>query len=62
MGRSEAKEKLQGLGAKVTESVSKTTTAVIVGTDPGSKYQKAVKLGVPIYNEAQLLGLLDVSK
>lgn len=61
MGRTEAKEKLQLLGAKVSESVSKTTTAVIVGVDPGSKYQKAQKLKVPIYDEAQFLKLLKNS-
>lgn len=58
LGRTEAKEKLQLLGAKVSESVSKTTTAVIVGQDPGSKYQKAEKLKIPIYDEAEFLKLL----
>ena len=59
MGRSDAKHKLQALGARVSDSVSKTTTAVIVGADPGSKYQKALKLNVPIYDEAKLLDLLQ---
>lgn len=58
MGRTEAKEKLQLLGAKTSESVSKTTTAVIVGHDPGSKYDKALKLKIPIYDEAEFLKLL----
>ncbi|WPX07756.1 NAD-dependent DNA ligase LigA [Anaerocellum danielii] len=49
--RNEAKEILENLGAKVTESVSKKTTAVIVGQDPGSKFTKAQQLGVRILNE-----------
>jgi DNA ligase (NAD+) len=62
MSRTEAKEKLKLLGAKVSESVSKTTTAVIVGAEPGSKYEKAQKLKVPIYDEAEFLKLLKHPK
>ncbi|EJO5347704.1 NAD-dependent DNA ligase LigA [Clostridium botulinum] len=49
--RGEIKEKLQSLGAKVSSSVSKNTDYVLVGEKPGSKYEKAVKLGVNIISE-----------
>lgn len=58
MGRSEAKHKLEAMGAKMTESVSKNTTAVIAGESPGSKFQKAQALGVPIWDEEKLLATL----
>ena len=45
--REEAKAALEALGAKVSDSVSKKTTGVVVGESPGSKAQKAEKLGVP---------------
>ncbi|MEG0774463.1 NAD-dependent DNA ligase LigA [Clostridium sp.] len=50
--RSEIKEKLESLGAKISSSVSKKTNYVLVGTDPGSKYDKAVEFGIPILKEA----------
>ncbi|MGH1537449.1 MAG: NAD-dependent DNA ligase LigA [Gammaproteobacteria bacterium] len=53
-----ATEKLKQLGAKVTSSVSKKTTAVIAGANPGSKTNKAEGLGVKILNEKDLLRLL----
>ena len=59
MPRSEAKKRLQALGAKVTGSVSKNTSALIAGADPGSKLAKASELGVTVYDEAALLKLLD---
>lgn len=58
MTRDEAKAKLEALGAKVSGSVSKNTTAVIAGESPGSKLEKAEKLGVPVLGEAQFLDLL----
>ena len=57
--RPEAKQRLEALGAKVTSGVSKKTNYVVVGTDPGSKRDKAEKLGVPILNEAELLEKLS---
>lgn len=51
--RSEIKEKLENLGAKVSSSVSKKTDYVLVGEDPGSKYEKAVSLGVKILKEEE---------
>ncbi len=59
--REEAKAALETLGAKVTGSVSKNTTGVVVGESPGSKAQKAEKLGVPVLVEADLRTLLGVS-
>jgi DNA ligase (NAD+) len=56
--REQAKQRLQKLGAKVSSSVSKKTTAVIAGEDPGSKYEKAVALGVPIIGEDELMSLI----
>jgi len=54
MTRDEAKARLQALGAKVAGSVSKKTTALIVGADPGSKLQAAESLNVEIWSEEQL--------
>lgn len=58
MSREAAKEKLQSLGAKTTETVSKNTTCVIVGADPGSKLQKAKELNIKIIEEKDFLDLL----
>jgi DNA ligase (NAD+) len=59
--REEAKGLLEGLGAKVSDSVSGKTTGVIVGESPGSKLAKAQKLGVPVLSEADLRELLRTS-
>ena len=56
--REEAKAALEALGAKVSDTVSKKTTGVIVGESPGSKAAKAEKAGVPILSEADLQALL----
>ena len=56
--REEAKAALEALGAKVSDSVSKKTTGVVVGESPGSKAAKAEKAGVPILAEADLRSLL----
>ncbi len=57
--RDEARERLQALGAKVTNSVSAKTSYVVAGVDPGSKLEKAEKLNVPILDEEAFLKLLD---
>lgn len=58
MTRDEAGAQLIALGAKVSGSVSKKTTLVIVGSDAGSKARKAAELGIPVVDEAGLLALL----
>ena len=58
--RDGATEAVQALGGKVTGSVSKKTDFVVVGADPGaSKHDKAVKLGVPLLDEAGFAVLLS---
>ena len=52
--REEAKEKIESLGGKTVDSVSKKTSVVVVGEAPGSKYDKALKLGIEIWTEADL--------
>ncbi|WP_455211986.1 NAD-dependent DNA ligase LigA [Kaarinaea lacus] len=59
MKRDELKDRLQSLGAKVTGSVSKSTDYVVVGEDPGSKFDKAQKLGIAIVDEPAILKLLE---
>lgn len=56
--REEAEEVLRGLGARVASSVSKKTDYVVAGESPGSKYQKAMELGVPVLTEDEFLRLL----
>ena len=57
--RQQAKEKVRELGGKVSESVSKNTDYVVVGKDPGSKLEKAKKLGVRILRENEFLELIN---
>ena len=56
--REEAEERLRGLGARVTGSVSGKTDYVVAGENPGSKYQKAVDLGVKTLTEQEFLQLI----
>lgn len=58
MSRDEAKERIEALGGKSSSSVSKKTDYVIVGSDAGSKLQKAVELGVKTITEAEFLKML----
>jgi len=59
MSREDAQARLEALGAKVTNSVSKKTTALVVGSDPGaSKTEKAQKLGTATLDEAGFLALI----
>ena len=51
--REEAKEKIESMGGRTVDSVSKKTSVVIVGEKPGSKYEKALKLGIPIWTEEE---------
>ncbi len=57
--RDEAKELIENQGGKVVSSVSKNTGYVVAGENPGSKYDKAVKLGIPIIGEKELLEMLN---
>ncbi|HSQ22167.1 MAG TPA: helix-hairpin-helix domain-containing protein, partial [Coriobacteriia bacterium] len=57
--RDEATAALKALGAKVTGSVSAKTSYVVVGADPGSKYTRALELGVPVLDEGQLQATLE---
>jgi DNA ligase (NAD+) len=57
--RDAARELIESRGGKVTGSVSKKTDYVVAGDDPGSKYDKAVELGVKILDQAELMQLFD---
>ena len=56
--RDEAKEKIESLGGNTSSSVSKKTDVVICGSDPGSKYDKAIELGIEIWDEDKFLEML----
>jgi DNA ligase (NAD+) len=56
--RPEAKEKIEALGGRVASSVGKKTGFVIAGDNPGSKYQKALGLGIVILNEEEFMTML----
>jgi DNA ligase (NAD+) len=58
MSRDDAKKKIKENGGQVTESVSKATDYVVVGADPGSKYDKAQKLGIKMLDEKEFLHLI----
>ncbi|MCX6779992.1 MAG: helix-hairpin-helix domain-containing protein [Candidatus Magasanikbacteria bacterium] len=60
MSRDESKQKIKSLGGEVSESVSKKTSFVVVGAEPGSKYEKAKKLGVKILTEKEFLELVKM--
>ena len=60
--RDEARERVRFLGGKTSESISKNTDYLVVGKEPGSKLQKAKKLGVQIINEKEFLQLVIVKK
>ena len=57
--RDKASEIIENLGGKVSSSVSKNTSAVIVGDNPGSKYDKAVSLNIPIWKEEDFISKIE---
>jgi DNA ligase (NAD+) len=59
MPRQQLKDRLQALGAKVTGSVSRKTDYVVAGENPGSKQEKAIKLGVEVLDEAGCIKLIS---
>jgi DNA ligase (NAD+) len=59
MSRDQASQKIKALGAKVSSSISKNTTALVAGDKAGSKLQKAEKLGVSVMTEQMLIDLLN---
>ena len=59
VSRDEAKAKIRSLGGEVSESVSKKTTYVAFGAEPGSKLEKAKKLGVQTLDEREFLKILS---
>jgi DNA ligase (NAD+) len=59
ISREEAKERIERLGGKVAGSVSKKTTYVVAGSDPGSKLERASELGVAVLDENQFKELID---
>jgi DNA ligase (NAD+) len=59
--REEATQRIEAEAGKVSGSVSKKTDYVVAGDEPGSKYDKAMELGIPVLDEEGLLKLLQVS-
>ncbi|MBC7984924.1 MAG: NAD-dependent DNA ligase LigA [Candidatus Obscuribacterales bacterium] len=57
--RDEARDRIVALGGKVSDSVSKKTSYIVVGADAGSKFKKAQQLSIPILDESSLLALLS---
>jgi DNA ligase (NAD+) len=59
VSRNEMTKRIEDLGGKSSGSVSKATDFVLVGSEPGSKYDKALSLGVKVFTEEEILPLLE---
>lgn len=59
LSRDEAAERIRTLGGSVTNSVSKNTSYVVAGQDPGSKYEKAQALGIQVLTEAEFMAIVE---
>jgi DNA ligase (NAD+) len=59
LSREEARELIQKYGGKVTDSISKKTSYLVLGENPGSKLDEARELGVPVLDEAGLRRLVE---
>lgn len=57
--RDRASEIIENLGGRVSSSVSKKTSCVIVGDNPGSKYEKAIELNIPIWQEEEFMDKIE---
>ncbi|MCX5835497.1 MAG: NAD-dependent DNA ligase LigA, partial [Deltaproteobacteria bacterium] len=57
--RDEAKSRIEELGGRVSESLSRKTDFIVVGADPGSKLREAIQLGIDVLNEKKFIALLD---
>jgi len=57
--RSEASEKIKALGGKVASNVNKKTDFLIAGDSPGSKYDRALQLGIPIWTPEEFIEKLQ---
>ena len=62
MSRDEAKDRIRAQAGEVSESVSKNTSYLVVGNDPGSKLAKAKKLNIPVITESEFMALLNKEK
>jgi DNA ligase (NAD+) len=60
LSRDDAKRLIEASGGKVSGSISKKTTYLVAGEDPGAKLAKAQELGIPVLNEGQLMDLIKV--
>lgn len=60
--RNEASKLIEDNGGRVTNSVTKKTSVVVVGSNPGNKYEKAVNLGIEIWNEEEFLEKLKIKE
>jgi DNA ligase (NAD+) len=62
LSRDQARDLISAAGGRVVSSVSRKTDYVLAGTEPGSKYDQAQRLGIPTISEAQLYELLQTEK